>query len=204
MENIIPEPLRGIDKAGDFFQGYGRYLGKLLGNMDFEAMERVVGLVLEKTREGHTIFFVGNGGSAATSSHFATDLVQCSRPDKGIMFRAISLVDNVPLLTALANDYSYEDVFTVQMKSLFQKGDMLVAISGSGNSPNVLAAVRLAREMGGVTVALAGFDGGKMAPLCDHVILVKTEKGEYGPVEDIHMVIDHMFSCYLRMKLSRE
>lgn len=203
MENIIPEPLRGMDKAGQFFAGYGRYLGKLLGNMDFEAMERVVDLMLEKAKAGRTIFFVGNGGSAATSSHFATDLVQCSQPDKGILFKAISLVDNVPLLTALANDYSYEDVFTVQMQNFFSKGDMLVAISGSGNSPNILAAAKLAKEMGGVTVALAGFDGGKLAPLCDHVILVKTEKGEYGPVEDIHMVIDHMFSCYLRMKLSR-
>lgn len=203
MENIVPEPLRGFDKAGEFFAGYGRYLGKLLEKMDFREMERVVELMLEKTKEGRTIFFVGNGGSAATSSHFATDLVQCSRPDKGILFKAISLVDNVPLLTALANDYSYEDVFTVQMRNLFQKDDILVAISGSGNSPNVLAAVRLAKEMGGVTVALAGFDGGKLAPLCDHVIMVKTEKGEYGPVEDIHMVIDHMFSCYLRMKLGK-
>lgn len=204
MENIIPEPLRGIDKAEQFFAGYGRYLGKLLENMDFKVMERVVELMLAKTKEGRTIFFAGNGGSAATASHFVTDLVQCSRPEKGILFKAISLVDNVPLMTALANDYSYDDVFTVQMQSLFAKGDMLVAISGSGNSPNIVAAVKLAKEMGGVTVALAGFDGGKMALLCDHVILVKTEKGEYGPVEDIHMVIDHMFSCYLRMKLSRE
>lgn len=203
MENQVPEILRGIDKAERFFASYGRYLGKLLENMDYEALEQVTQLILDKTREGRSIFLVGNGGSAATASHFATDLIQCSQPEKGLRFKAISLVDNVPLLTALGNDYSYEDIFTCQMRNLFAKNDVLIAISGSGNSPNVVAAAHLAKQMGGVTVGLVGFDGGKLAGLCDHIILVETKKGEYGPVEDIHMVIDHMVTSYLRLKLSK-
>ncbi len=203
MENQVPQSLRGMDKARDFFSGYGVHLSKLLQSMDYRVLEQVTGLLLDKTRKGSAIFLVGNGGSAATASHFATDLIQCSRPDKGIRFKAISLVDNVPLLTALGNDFTYEDIFTVQMQNLFAKNDLLIAISGSGNSPNILAAARLAKEMGGTVIGLIGFDGGKLAALCDYAVLVKTGKGEYGPVEDIHMVIDHMVTSYLRLKLSK-
>jgi D-sedoheptulose 7-phosphate isomerase len=203
LENQVPQELRGIDKAEPFFAGYGRHLSKLLDSMDYKVLEQVTQFLLDKTRAGSSIFLVGNGGSAATASHFATDLIQCSRPDNGICFRAISLVDNVPLLTALGNDYSYEDIFTVQMKNLFGKKDILIAISGSGNSPNIVAAARLAKQMGGTVIGLVGFDGGKLAGICDYVVLVKTDKGEYGPVEDIHMVIDHMVTSYLRLKLSK-
>jgi D-sedoheptulose 7-phosphate isomerase len=203
LENQIPQELRGIDKAEHFFAGYGRHLGKLLGGMDYKTLERVTELLVDKTREGSSIFLVGNGGSAATASHFATDLIQCSRPDKGIRFKAISLVDNVPLLTALGNDFTYEDIFTIQMQNLFARNDVLIAISGSGNSPNIVAAASLAREMGGTVIGLIGFDGGKLAGLCDYAVLVRTGKGEYGPVEDIHMVIDHMVTSYLRLRLSK-
>ena len=203
MENQVPQSLRGMDKAEDFYSGYSRHLSKLLDGMDYKLLEQATALLLDKIREGSTIFLVGNGGSAATASHFATDLIQCSRPEKGIRFRAVSLVDNVPLLTALGNDFSYEDIFTVQMKNLFSKNDVLIAISGSGNSPNILAAARLAREMGGTVIGLIGFDGGKLAALCDYAVLVKTNQNEYGPVEDIHMVIDHMVTSYLRLKLSK-
>jgi len=203
LENQVPQSLRGMDKAGDFFSGYGVHLSKLLQNMDYRVLEQVTGLLLDKTRKGSAIFLVGNGGSAATASHFATDLIQCSRPDKGIRFKAISLVDNVPLLTALGNDFTYEDIFTVQMQNLFAKNDLLIAISGSGNSPNILAAARLAKDMGGTVIGLVGFDGGKLAALCDYAVLVKTNLAEYGPVEDIHMVIDHMVTSYLRLKLSK-
>jgi D-sedoheptulose 7-phosphate isomerase len=203
LENQVPQVLRGMEKAEDFFSGYGRHLSKILDGMDYKSLEQATELVLDRTRQGSSIFLVGNGGSAATASHFATDLIQCSRPDKGIRFRAISLVDNVPLLTALGNDFSYEDIFTVQMKNLFARNDVLMAISGSGNSPNILAAARLARDMGGTVIGLIGFDGGKLAALCDYAVVVRTNKDEYGPVEDIHVVIDHMVTSYLRLKLSK-
>jgi D-sedoheptulose 7-phosphate isomerase len=203
LENQVPQVLRGMEKAEDFFSGYGQHLSKILDGMDYKSLEQATELVLDRTRQGSSIFLVGNGGSAATASHFATDLIQCSRPDKGIRFRAISLVDNVPLLTALGNDFSYEDIFTVQMKNLFARNDVLMAISGSGNSPNILAAARLARDMGGTVIGLIGFDGGKLAALCDYAVVVRTNKDEYGPVEDIHVVIDHMVTSYLRLKLSK-
>ncbi len=174
-----------------------------MGNLDFQAIAKVAQLILEKSKGGQTIFLAGNGGSAATASHFATDLALCSQPEAGIYFRAISLTDSVPIMTALANDRGYEEIFTGQMRNLFHKDDMLIAISASGNSPNVVAAARLAKELGGVTVGVVGFDGGELAQICDHVIHVATKKGEYGPVEDIHLMLDHMITSYLRMKLER-
>lgn len=202
MDSQVPESCQRTTTAEHFFQEYHKYLSKLLGNLDYKVVEEVTRLILEKSRDGQDIFLVGNGGSAATASHFATDLVQCSQPEAGLYFRAISLADNVPLLTALSNDKGYEEVFTGQIRNLFRKNDILIAISASGNSPNVIAAVRLARQLGGATVGLVGFDGGELAQICDYVIHAYTNKGEYGPVEDIHLIIDHMVTSYLRMKLS--
>ena len=202
MDNQVPKACQGTATAEHFYQEYHKYLSKLLDNLDCKAIEEVTKLILEKSRDGQDIFLVGNGGSAATASHFATDLVQCSQPEAGLYFRAISLADNVPLLTALSNDKGYEEVFTGQIRNLFHKNDILIAISASGNSPNVITAARLAKELGGVTVGLVGFDGGELAQICDYVIHAYTKKGEYGPVEDIHLIIDHMVTSYLRMKLS--
>ena len=203
MDNQVPKACQGTATAEHFYQEYHKYLSKLLDNLDCKAIEEVTKLILEKSRDGQDIFLVGNGGSAATASHFATDLVQCSQPEAGLYFRAISLADNVPLLTALSNDKGYEEVFTGQIRNLFRKNDILIAISASGNSPNVIAAVRLARQLGGAAVGLVGFDGGELAQICDYVIHAYTNKGEYGPVEDIHLIIDHMITSYLRMKLSK-
>jgi len=202
LDNQVPEPCQSTTTAEHFFQEYHKYLSKLLGSLDYKALEKVTKLILEKSRDGQAIYLVGNGGSAATASHFATDLVQCSQPEAGLCFRAISLVDNVSLVTALGNDNGYEAIFTDQMRSFFRKDDVLIAISASGKSPNVIAAARLAKQLGGVAVGLVGFDGGELAQICDHVIHAYTNKGEYGPVEDIHMIIDHMVTSYLRMKLS--
>lgn len=185
------------------FRGYCQYLGELLGNLDFQAIEKVAQLILDKAKSGQTIFLAGNGGSASTASHFAADLALCSRPEDGLYFRAISLTDCVPVMTALANDREYREIFTTQIENLFRKDDMLIVISASGNSPNVVAAARLAKKLGGVTVGLVGFDGGELAGICDHVVQVTTAKGEYGPVEDIHLVLDHMITSYFRMKLAR-
>ena len=201
-KNQIEGMFQSTGTAEQYFKEYGKYLGELLDNLDYKALEEVTQLMLEKAKEGQVIFLIGNGGSAATASHFATDLVQCSQPGARLYFRAVSLTDNVPLLTALSNDKGYDEVFAGQIRNLFRKNDMLTAISASGNSPNVIAATRLAKELGGVVVGLVGFDGGELAQICDHVIHVPTSKGEYGPVEDIHLIIDHMTTSYLRMKLS--
>jgi len=201
LKNRVEEIFQNAASAEQYFRGYCQYVGELLSNLDFPAIAKVAQLILEKSKSGQTVFLVGNGGSAATASHFATDLALCAPPEAGICFRAISLADSSPIITALANDIEYKEVFTRQMRNLFREGDVLIAISGSGNSPNVVAAARLAKELGGMTVGLVGFDGGELAKISDHVIHVVTSKGEYGPVEDIHLALDHMITSYLRMKL---
>jgi D-sedoheptulose 7-phosphate isomerase len=201
VKNRLEAIFQSTGTAEQFFEKYCKYLSELSDNLDYKTIEKVTQLVLEKSKSGQIIFLIGNGGSAATASHFAIDLAQCSQPGAGLYFRAVSLTDNVPLLTALGNDKGYEEIFTGQIENLLRKNDVLIAISASGNSPNIIAAARLAKELGGVTVGLVGFDGGKLAQICDYVIHVPTDKGEYGPVEDIHLILDHMITSYLRMKL---
>lgn len=180
---------------------YFKYIRKLLGQLDGNAITAFTEELELARQHQRTVFFIGNGGSAATASHFANDLVKATRVDGRLGFRAMSLTDNIQLLTALANDYGYETVFTGQMRDLFKKEDLLVAISASGNSPNVVAAVKLAKERGGRTVGLVGFDGGALRALCDVVVHVQSEKGEYGPVEDIHLILEHLITGYLCMRL---
>jgi D-sedoheptulose 7-phosphate isomerase len=176
---------------------YLRYLKSVLDSLDLTAVGEVAKCLEKARRDQKTVFFVGNGGSAATCSHFANDLVKACRTAGKPGFRAVSLTDNVSLMTAIANDDGYENVFTGQMRDLFRKGDVLVAISASGNSPNIVAAARLARELGGEVIGVVGFDGGELRRLSDYSIHVVSEKGEYGPVEDVHMILDHLVTSYL-------
>jgi len=158
---------------------------------------------LEARDHDKTIYFVGNGGSAATASHFSQDMGEVGRKIKARGFRTQSLNDNVSALTAISNDYGYEQVFALQIQNNFDSGDVLVVISASGNSPNVVKAVELAKQIGGTTVGLVGFDGGRLAQICDHVVHVQSNKGEYGPVEDIHLVLNHMIVSYLIVELKK-
>jgi D-sedoheptulose 7-phosphate isomerase len=183
--------------AGDYAGAYLRYLKSVLDGLDLNAVAEFAHRLEAARIAERTVFFVGNGGSAATCSHFANDLVKACRKKGKPGFRAVSLTDNVSLLTALANDDGYEHVFTGQMPDLFRKGDMLVAISASGNSPNVIAAAQLARKLGGEVVGITGFDGGELRRISDCVLHVPSEKGEYGPVEDAHMILDHLVTSYL-------
>lgn len=181
----------------DYARRYARYLSDLLGRLDCEAIDRV-GRVLENAREdGRTIFVIGNGGSASTASHFANDFGFGARKAGGKAYRMISLSDNVAFLTAAGNDVGYDLVFVEQLKTLMQPGDVVIAISASGNSPNIVAAIEYANENGGVTVGLSGFDGGRLKQLADVCVHVTTPHGDYGPVEDIHLILDHLISSYL-------
>ena len=159
---------------------------------------------LKARQENKTIYFAGNGGSAATASHFAQDMNEIGRKIRGNGFRTQSINDSVAALTAISNDYSYDNVFSMQIQYNFDEGDVLVVISASGNSPNVINAVNLANEKGGTTIGLVGFDGGRLAQICDHTVHIQSKKGEYGPVEDIHLVLDHMIVSYLTMELAKE
>lgn len=179
-----------------FASSYIGYLQSILQKLNAAEIGRFVETLLDARRRGATIFFIGNGGSAATASHFANDIsIGTNSYDQP--FRAISLTDNVPIITAIGNDFGYEEIFVRQLRVLGQKGDVLVAISASGNSPNLLAAMAYAKQAGIKTVAITAFDGGKMKSAADEGIHVPTEPREYGPAEDVHMVIDHLVGAYL-------
>lgn len=179
-----------------FAAAYLKYLQSILGNLDTVEIGRFIETLLGARDRGSTIYFIGNGGSAATASHFANDLtVGTNEYDKP--FRALSLTDNVPLITAIGNDFGYEEIFVRQLRILGKKGDVLIAISASGNSPNLLRAIDYARTAGIHTVAITAFDGGKMRLQADQGVHVRTELKEYGPAEDAHMVLDHLVGAYL-------
>lgn len=185
-----------------FAEQYLAYVQKVLDGIDCVAVGRFVQTLLAARESGATVFFVGNGGSAATASHFANDLAygtnEYQKP-----FRVLSLTDNVPVLTAIGNDNGYEEVFVRQLKVLGRPGDVLVAISASGNSPNLLRAIEYAKSVGIKTVALTAFNGGRMKQVADDGIHVLTGPKEYGPAEDAHMVLDHLVGAYLMRLVQR-
>lgn len=192
------------DQPAAYARAYLKYLTSCFDSIDCGEIEAFIQLLLEARESGSSVFFIGNGGSAATASHFANDLSIGTRTGDDRPFRAISLTDNVAVMTALANDEGYDAMFIDQLKVQFRKGDSLVAISASGNSPNVIKAVEYAKARGATIVGLTGFDGGKLRPLSDISLHVATEKGEYGPVEDMHMIFDHLIGSYLIADVRRE
>jgi D-sedoheptulose 7-phosphate isomerase len=188
----------------DYLRSYGGYVQKLISEIDIESVKRVIGSLLEARKNNKTIYFAGNGGSAATASHFSQDLAEVGRKIRGKGFKTQSINDNVSALTAISNDYSYDSVFSLQIQYNLDPGDVLVVISASGNSPNIIKAVELAKEKGGVTVGLVGFDGGRLAQIRDYVVHIQSKTGAYGPVEDIHLILNHMIVSYLMMALKTE
>lgn len=182
--------------AAAFAESYIAYLCRVLQQVDTAEISGFTQTLLAARERGATIFFIGNGGSAATASHFANDLAYGTN-DYEKPFRVISLTDNVAALTALGNDFGYEEIFLRQLRVLGKKGDVLVGISASGNSPNLISAFEYASLAGIRTVAITAFDGGRMKAIADEGIHVSTEPKEYGPAEDVHMVLDHLISAYL-------
>jgi D-sedoheptulose 7-phosphate isomerase len=158
---------------------------------------------LETRRNRNTIFFIGNGGSAATASHFANDL-QIGTRSPDLPFKAISLSDNQAIITAVGNDFGYEEIFSKQLEALMEKGDLLVAISASGNSPNIVKGCLVAKQKSCLVVGLTGFDGGQLKKLSNLNIHIPSQKGEYGPVEDLHMIVNHLIGSYLNREIIRE
>lgn len=175
-------------------------LGKLVGEVDLESIERVATLFLEVSGRGGTVFICGNGGSASTASHMACDLSKNVCTGKDGRLRVISLTDNLAHFSAIANDLDYSDVFVEPLRNLLKPGDAVLAISASGNSPNVVKAARFARETGATVVAFTGFGGGELLRLGHEVLHVPCD--EYGPVEDLHLVFNHLLVVALRERIS--
>lgn len=169
----------------------------LLISLDVDALGRVVGLLEEARRTGRNVYLAGNGGSSATAAHWANDLNKATKLNGMPSMRVVNLTDNVPWLTALANDEGYERIFAGQIDNLGMQGDLLIVLSASGNSPNLVEAVRLAQERGVTTAALLGFDGGVLRELVDEPLVVETELGAYGLAESCHSLVCDMITEWM-------
>jgi D-sedoheptulose 7-phosphate isomerase len=194
--NRIEELYAQNSSPASFARGYLSYLAELLAQLDEDEIARFIAELLRARDSGGRIYFFGNGGSAATASHFVNDIAIGSRSWER-PFRAVCLSDNNAVLTSIANDFGYEHVFVQQLRGHLHPDDLVVAISVSGNSPNVVAAVEYARSCGVRVVGLTGFDGGRLRELADVAVHVPTNGGEYGPAEDAHMILDHLVGAYL-------
>src|SRR5215203_2239093 len=168
--------------------------------VDLGCLERVAVMLLACQARGRVVFVVGNGGSAATASHFACDLSKGTRSGGPPTFHVVSLTDNVPLLTAWANDSGYERVFSEQLSAMARPGDLLVAISASGTSPNVVAAVDAARSCGMEVVAFTGRSGGRLPRMVDVILNVPSDRIEV--VEDAHLIVAHSLCVAVRERLA--
>lgn len=180
----------------DYFTQYLENQKRALDSIPVDKLNEVVALIHSAHQNGKNIFVFGNGGSAANASHFATDLGK-GASDKVGPFRVLSLNDNASWMTALANDYSYDDVFVRQLMNYAQPGDILLSMSVSGNSPNLIKAFQWARDNNLQTIALLGGKQGALAELAHHSLVINSE--HYGRVEDCHMTIAHML-CYYFME----
>ena len=188
-----------MNSSKGFSNNYLENLTELISQLDREAIGDFADLLLKSRDSGATTFFLGNGGSASTATHFVNDVSLGSRQFKK-PFRAISLCDNQAVITAIANDDGYENIFLQQLQTLSRPGDTIVCISASGNSKNLIKAIEFAKENNLYVVGLTAFDGGYLKENCDLNIHVPTKIGEYGPAEDLHMVICGLVGSYFREK----
>ena len=179
-----------------FSKSYFSYLKEIFDKINLSEIRLFVESLLAARERGATIFYIGNGGSAATASHFANDIAFGTQ-EYDQPFRVMSLTDNVPVLTALGNDNGYEEIFIRQLKVYGQPGDLLIAISASGNSPNLISSIQYCKEAGIKTGALTAFDGGVIKKISDSGVHIPTDNKEYGPAEDLHMILDHLLSMHL-------
>jgi len=174
----------------EYLLDYCAGLSKALDGVSPERFEEFVHLLESAYQEGRQVFFMGNGGSGSTASHFTGDLIKGVSYGRQKRFLAICLNDSLPTLTAYANDVSYEDVFVEQLRNFLRSGDVVVAISGSGNSPNVLKAIDYANSVGAQTVGLCGFSGGKLAGKVRIPLLAPVQ--DMQKAEDVHMILLHV------------
>ncbi len=182
-----------------FIEDYICGIKECLDEIRSADINEVAGIVLDACQKRHRIFIMGNGGSAATASHFACDLAKGTVIKGGAHLPVISLTDNVPIMTAISNDMSYASVFKEQLMSLLSEGDVVIGISASGNSPNVLEAVEYAKSQGAQAIGLCAFGGGKLAELADKALTVSTRS--YEQAEDIHMILAHLISQAVHQRM---
>jgi len=182
-------------------QGYAIDVAQRVITSDFDTLVAIVQRLVQAKTDGKTIYTAGNGGSAATASHICNDLVKGCRVNDREGFRAVCLSDSNAIVTCLANDFSYENIFSIQLKTFAVKGDVLLVFSGSGHSPNIVSVLKTAREMGVATIGFSGRDGGKMKALCDLLLIAPTDSMEQ--IEDMHILYEHAMIGAIRELFSK-
>ena len=193
-------PFAEKDSRMDAIDRYMNEVEAAIRGIDRDDVRRVVDALYEAWSSDRQIFIVGNGGSASTASHMMNDLCKFTRSERHHRIRAIALTDNVPLMTAYGNDQSFDDVFVEPLRTLMREGDTLVALSGSGNSPNVVAAIEYANAAGARTIGLCGSPGGKLAQLAHVRVIVPAT--HIGQQEDGHLVLNHAIATALRERIA--
>lgn len=188
----------GTASAAVVMRDYLKLFNELVENIDVDAVERATNLLRAARDRGGVIYIAGNGGSAATATHLANDLGKATKISGLRPIRALSMSDNVSWLTALGNDEGYERIFAGQMENFAKPGDVLIVISTSGNSANLVKAVELAKEAGVKSIGVLGFEGGKLMEMVDESIWLPSPVGAYGPVESAHtVVVDLINACLM-------
>ena len=187
------------NNKAEFADRYFSYLGELLGTLDGQVVEEIINTFLRAAENDKVIYFIGNGGSAVTATHFASDMAINTISEGKKPIRALSLADNQALLTCVGNDDGFDMIFVRQLEMLMKPGDVVVGLSVSGNSPNIVKAMEYAKVNGGTLIACTGFDGGKIGKLANIHFHIPTPNGEYGPAEDIFQMLDHLIYTYLRL-----
>lgn len=196
MVSAAQPGLERIEKAVAYFDS----VAKVLPQLPCALIDEIVDVLCRAYVENRTVFLFGNGGSAALASHLACDLGKGTVIDGNPRFRVMALTDNIPLMTAWANDSRYEDIFAEQLRNFIQPGDLTIAISGSGNSPNVINALEFAKRRGAYNIGLGGYEGGRMKALCDLCAVVPSDNMQI--IEDMHLSICHCIFTVLRQRFS--
>lgn len=172
---------------------------KILDSLEADQVVRTVSMLFDAWCKQKKIFIMGNGGSASTASHMANDLSKATIVSGKPRMRVFSLTDSISLITAWANDTSYDQIFSAQLENVMNEGDVIIGISASGNSPNILRAFEYAKQQGNPTIGWSGLSGGKLKDLVDHCLHVPSE--DVGMIEGIHLILDHVVTEELRRKI---
>ena len=180
-----------------YFKSYRSRLDEILNKVDLDSLVNTIEVLITAFKQGNTVYVCGNGGSAATASHMQADFSFFTRYFTKFRPKVRALTDNVAMMTAVGNDTSFHDIFVEQLKGHFLKGDIIICISASGNSENVIRAAKYANENGGISIGFVGFEGGKLIDSATLSLYTPNPKGDYGPIEDVHMIFNHIIVNYL-------
>ena len=201
--NNIEEAFKKSDNFSDFSLKYFKYISEIQNKIDLDELIRFESEFVSARQNGNTIFVAGNGGSAATATTMANDIGFDIIKKTGTKkpFKVFALTDNSSVVTAISNDVGYENIFINQLRIHYRPGDKLIVISASGNSENIVKAAKWVKSKNGKVLGMLGFKGGELRGICDTSILIPSIQGEYGPVEDMHLMINHLLAHWFQNKL---